>query len=66
MGFFDLVNSISIKSEIFVTNNQVILNIRDKIIERVKDLKIYSVQEFDDYLKKNQLKPEISKPNYTG
>ena len=66
MSFFDLVNTISIGSDLFVTNNHLILEIRNKLCARIMNLRIMSVKEFEEYLVKNKLKPETRQANYVG
>lgn len=47
IAFFDIVNSISAGAERFVTDNELLLAIKDKIEARINNFKVISEEEFD-------------------
>ena len=65
LSLFDLINSIVMDSNILVTQNELILGIRDKLTKRIKDFRILTPQEANKILA--QKDTEINKPyNLTG
>jgi len=56
MAFFDLVNAICLGSKTFVTQNELILGVKDKIQSRIANLKIIEPKQLEMEFKGKELK----------
>ena len=64
LAIFELANAIYSGATAIITNNQVLLNCRDKMQERVKNLKIMTHEEANKLYPKDKKKAEL--PGYLG
>jgi len=68
LDFFDLANSIITNGRIFITKNHLILEVKDKFKDRIKNFDIMTPEEFNDFIAKKNPKAKIEKKevNYVG
>ena len=68
LDFFDLANSIITNGRIFITKNHLILEVKDKFKNRIKNFDIMTPEEFNDFVAKKNPKAKIEKKevNYVG
>jgi len=64
--FFDLVNAISTGANNFVTENELVLSVKDKLNARVRDFKILTPVEVNKILTGKEVKFDEPARNYLG
>ena len=66
LAFFDLVNAICSGASHFVTNNELIISTREKLVERVKNFKIITPEEVGKILDEKNIVYKEQDKGYIG
>jgi len=66
LAFFDLVNAVASGATHFITNNDMLVSVREKITERIKKFKIITPEEANKILSEKDIIYEQKEKQYIG